>query len=86
MTTQVLCTVPQGLLGLPLGQGGALINMLPPSSLDVPSNGILLNNLAFDNVGFLVTVDATAWANFLNTSLGKTMTTNGPPPNLIAAN
>jgi hypothetical protein len=86
MTTQVLCTVPQGLLNLPLGPNGSLVSFLPPSSLDVPSNGILLNSLAFDNVGFPVSVDGTAWNTFVNSALGKVLTQNGTPPALIAMN
>jgi hypothetical protein len=86
MTSQVLCTVPQGLLGLPLGPNGSLINMIPPSSLDVPSNGVLLNSLALDNVGFAVTVDGTAWNTFVSSALGKVLTQNGTPPALIAMN
>jgi hypothetical protein len=78
MTSQVLCTVPQGLLGLPLGPGGALINLLPPSS-QAPVNGILLNNFApNNNGGFQVNVDASAYAAFLTTALGKSLT-NTPP-------
>jgi len=33
VTSSVTCTVPQGLLNLPLGPGGALINAVPPSPI-----------------------------------------------------
>jgi hypothetical protein len=93
MTDRVWCTVPQGLLGLPLGAGGKLIDLLPPSSLDVPSggsnSGIMLNNFLPANIsGFQVSVDGTAWAAFLNTPNGKFLTAANPSPvaPLIAMN
>jgi hypothetical protein len=85
MTTQVLCTVPQGLKGLLLGPGGTAIDLIPPASAD-PVNGILLNSPALDNVGYTFTVDATAFASFANSALGKSLLTQGTPPALIAMN
>jgi hypothetical protein len=57
MTTQIVCHIPQGLTGLPLGLGGTLINITPPPRHD------RRNTTPY---AILVTVDPVAWANFVN--------------------
>jgi hypothetical protein len=102
MTTLVTCTVPGGLNNLPLGASlnssnpfntgvYALINAVPPSVFDV-QQGVLTNNGNMGPSGtaaFTFSVDAGAWAAFVNSSVGQTLTKSqspGMPPALIAAN
>jgi hypothetical protein len=69
----------------------ALINAVPPSQFDA-QQGVFTNNNAMGPSGagaFTFTVNATAWAAFINTPNGITLTTAqsaGMPPALIAAN
>jgi len=59
LTTSVLCTVPQGLTGVPLGPGSTPLNLTPPIRTD--SHGVFLLT---PPQPFVVAVDPVAWGLF----------------------
>ena len=86
MTTLVVCTVPQGLQGIPVGPGGSAVNFTPASRMDATSR--YLEGPIGASLGIQAIVDPTAWAAFIANAAYAwfiTATAFGPAP-LVAPN
>jgi hypothetical protein len=80
----LLCSVPAGLIGLPLAAGGAPLNLVPPPR--VPAGGILLNGPAATAPFVVSGVDGNAWALFSASADYQQYVTSqspGAPPPLV---